>query len=81
MLLRDFREFLLGLLLPLMGAGTLVYVIIKSLPGTPAPVKIIALVLFLVRIPLALLSKAITRAPFFSTRRERYTEEVPQRWM
>ncbi len=73
-LFRDVREFVLGLLLPLVGAGTLVYVIIKSLPGTPTPVKIIALVLFLVGIPLALLSKAITRAPFFSTRRERYTE-------
>jgi len=73
-LFRDAREFVLGLLLPLVGAGTLVYVIVKSLPGTPTPVKIIALVLFLVGIPLALLSKAITRAPFFSTRRERYTE-------
>jgi hypothetical protein len=41
-------------------------------------VLIIALVLFLVGIPLALLSKAITCAPFFSTRRERYTEDVPQ---
>jgi Amino acid permease len=77
-LFRDAREFLLGLLLPLVGAGTLVYVIIKSLPGTATPVKIIALVLFLVGIPLALLSKAITRAPFFATRRERYTEETPQ---
>jgi hypothetical protein len=38
-------------------------------------VLILALVLFLVGIPLALLSKAITRAPFFSTRRERYTED------
>jgi len=73
-LFHDVKEFVLGLLLPLVGAGTLVYVIIKSLPGTPTPVKIIALVLFLVGIPLALLSKAITRAPFFATRRERYTE-------
>ena len=32
-LLRDAREFLLGLLLPLIGAATLVYVIVKSLPG------------------------------------------------
>jgi hypothetical protein len=55
-----------------------VYVIVKSLPGTATPVKIIAVVLFLVGIPLALLSKAITRAPFFATRRERYTEEAPQ---
>ena len=79
-LFRDLREFLLGLLLPLVGAATLVYVIVKSLPGTPVPVRIIALVLFLVGIPLALLSKAITRAPFFSTRRERYTEgdETPK---
>jgi amino acid transporter len=75
-LFRDIKEFTLGLLLPLVGAGTLVYVIIKSLPGTPTPVKIIAVVLFLVGIPLALLSKAITRAPFFSTRRERYQEET-----
>ena len=77
-LFRDVREFVMGLLLPLVGAGTLVYVIVKSLPGTPTPVKIIALVLFLVGIPLALLSKAITRAPFFATRRERYTEDTPQ---
>lgn len=77
-LLRNVREFVLGLLLPLVGAGTLVYVIVKSLPGTPTPVKIIALVLFLVGIPLAWLSKAITHAPFFTTRRERYTEETPQ---
>jgi hypothetical protein len=53
-------------------------VIVKSLPGTATPVKIIALVLFLVGIPLAWLSKAITRAPFFTTRRERYTEETPE---
>src|SRR5579859_4425042 len=77
-LLRDAREFVLGLLLPLVGAGTLIYVIVKSLPGTATPVKIIALVLFLVGIPLAFLSKAITRAPFFATRRERYTEQTPQ---
>jgi amino acid transporter len=76
-LLRDAKEFLLGLLLPLAGAGTLVYVIIKSLPGTATPVKIIALVLFLVGIPLALLSKALTRAPFFQTKRERYREDAP----
>jgi amino acid transporter len=75
-LFRDLKEFTLGLLLPLVGAGTLVYVIVKSLPGTPTPVKIIAIVLFLVGIPLALLSKAITRAPFFSTRRERYQEDT-----
>jgi len=73
-LLRDVREFVLGLLLPLVGAGTLVYVIVKVLPGTPVPVRIIALVLFLVGIPLAYLSKAITRSPFFATRRERYRE-------
>jgi amino acid transporter len=74
-LFRDIREFLMGLLLPLVGAGTLVYVIVKSLPTTSTPVKIIALVLFLIGIPLALLSKAITHAPFFQIRRERYTEE------
>jgi amino acid transporter len=73
-LFRDVREFLMGLLLPLVGAATLVYVIVKSLPGTPVPVRILALVLFLVGIPLAYLSKAITRAPFFATRRERYRE-------
>ena len=73
-LFRDVKEFVLGLLLPLVGAGTLVYVIIKSLKGTPSAVLILALVLFLVGIPLALISWAITRAPFFSTRRERYTE-------
>jgi len=73
-LFRDVKEFVLGLLLPLVGAGTLVYVIIKSLKGTPSVVLILALVLFLVGIPLALISWAITRAPFFSTRRERYTE-------
>jgi amino acid transporter/Xaa-Pro aminopeptidase len=77
-LVRNVREFVLGLLLPLVGAGTLVYVIVKSLPGTATPVKVIAVVLFLVGIPLAWLSKAITRAPFFTTRRERYTEERPQ---
>lgn len=38
------------------------------------PVRIIALVLFLAGIPLAFLSKAITRAPFFATRRESYRE-------
>ena len=73
-LFRDVKEFVLGLLLPLVGAGTLVYVIIKSLKGTPSVVLILALVLFLIGIPLALISWAITRAPFFSTRRERYTE-------
>jgi hypothetical protein len=62
---------LLGLLLPPVGAATLVYVIIKSLKGTPVVVLILALVLFGAGIPPALLSKAITRAPFFSTRRER----------
>ena len=74
-LFRDLREFVLGLLLPLVGAATLVYVIVKSLPGTPVPVRIIALVLFLVGIPLAFLSKAITHAPFFAARRESYSEE------
>jgi hypothetical protein len=77
-LFRNIREFLLGLLLPLVGAATLVYVIVKSLPGTPVPVRIIAMVLFLVGIPLAFLSKAITRAPFFRTRRERYREDKPE---
>jgi amino acid transporter len=77
-LLRDAKEFVLGLLLPLLGAATLVYVIIKSLPGTPGVVKVLALVLFLVGIPLALLSKAITKSPFFQTRRERYTEQAPE---
>ena len=76
-LLRDVREFLLGLLLPLAGAGTLVYVIVKSMPGTAAPVRIIALVLFLIGIPLALVSKAVTKSPFFATRRERYVEDAP----
>ena len=38
-LFRDAREFVMGLLLPLVGAGTLVYVIIKSMPGTATPVK------------------------------------------
>jgi amino acid transporter len=74
-LFRDAREFLLGLLLPLVGAATLVYVIVKSMPGTPTPVRIIALVLFLAGIPLGLVSKAVTRAPFFATRRESYREE------
>ena len=73
-LLRDVREFLLGLLLPLVGAGTLVYVIVKSLPGTPHPVQIIALVLFLIGIPLAFAARAVWHSPFFSIRRERYTE-------
>jgi hypothetical protein len=50
-------------------------VIVKSLPGTPVPVRIIAVVLFLVGIPLAFLSKAITRAPFFATRRKSYSED------
>jgi amino acid transporter len=75
-LLRDFREFLLGLLLPLVGAGTLVYVIVKSLPGTSGVVQVLALVLFLIGIPLALLSRVLTRSPFFFTRRERYVEEA-----
>jgi amino acid transporter len=73
-LLTDAREFFLGLLLPLIGAATLVYVIVKSLPGTPHPVQIIALVLFLVGIPLAFIARAIWHSPFFSIRRERYTE-------
>jgi amino acid transporter len=71
---KSVREFLLGLLLPLVGAGTLVYVIVKAIPTTAHPVLIIAVVLFLVGIPLAFLSKALTKSPFFSTRRERYTE-------
>jgi amino acid transporter len=74
-LLRDAREFLLGLLLPLIGAATLVYVIVKSLPTTPHPVIIIAVVLFLVGIPLAFIAKAVWHAPFFSIRRERYSED------
>jgi amino acid transporter len=73
-LFRNLREFTLGLLLPLLGAATLVYVIVKSMPGTAVPVRIIALVLFLIGIPLAYLSKAITKAPFFATRRESYSE-------
>jgi len=64
----------MGLLLPLAGAATLVYVIVKSMPGTPVPVRIIALVLFLIGIPLASLSKAITRGPFSAARRESYRE-------
>ncbi len=79
-LFRDVREFLLGLLLPLVGAGTLVYVIVKSLPGTSGIVQVLALVLFLVGVPLALVSWAITRAPFFRIKPERYHEgdEVEQ---
>jgi amino acid transporter len=76
-LLRDAREFVLGLLLPLIGAATLGYVIVKSLPTTAGQVQVIALVLFLVGIPLAFLAKALTKSPFFSTRRERYVEETP----
>ncbi|HEX2820760.1 MAG TPA: amino acid permease [Streptosporangiaceae bacterium] len=34
-LFRDLRGVVMGLLLPLVGAGTLIYVIVKSLPGTP----------------------------------------------
>jgi hypothetical protein len=41
-----------------------------------APVK--WLVLFLVGIPLAFLSKAITHAPFFVTQREHYQENRPE---
>jgi tellurite resistance protein TehA-like permease len=74
-LLRDAKEFLLGLLLPLIGAATLVYVIVKSLPSTPHPVIIIALVLFLIGIPLAFIARAVWHAPFFSIRRERYSED------
>ena len=37
--------------------------------------KIIALVLFLIGIPLAFISRAIWHSPFFSIRRERYTED------
>jgi len=76
-LFRDGKEFILGLLLPLLGAATLVYVIVKSLPTTATPVKIIAIVLFLAGIPLALISRTLTRSPFFRTRRERYREEEP----
>jgi amino acid transporter len=72
--LKSVKEFLLGLLLPLAGAGTLVYVIVKAVPVTAHPVLVIAVVLFLVGIPLAFLSKALTRSPFFSIPRERYTE-------
>jgi amino acid transporter len=57
--LKDAREFFLGLLLPLVGAATLVYVIVKSLPGTAHPVQIIALVLFLIGLPLAFIAKAV----------------------
>jgi amino acid transporter len=71
---KSVKEFLLGLLLPLVGAATLVYVIVKSVPTTAHPVLIIAAVLFLVGIPLGFLSKALTKSPFFSIRRERYTE-------
>jgi hypothetical protein len=74
-LLRDAKEFFLGLLLPLIGAGTLVYVIVKALPGTPHPVIIIAVVLFLIGVPLAFIAKALWHAPFFSIRRERYRED------
>ena len=74
-LLRDAKEFTLGLLLPLVGAGTLVYVIVKSMPTTAGKVQVVALVLFLIGIPLAYLSRALTKAPFFATRRERYVEE------
>lgn len=73
-LLKSAKEFLLGLLLPLVGAATLVYVIVKSVPTTAHPVLIIAVVLFLVGIPLAFLSKALTKAPFWSIRPERYSE-------
>ena len=55
------------------------YVIIKSLPTTPHPVLIIAVVLFLIGIPLALLSKAITARAVLLTRRERYTEADARR--
>ncbi len=77
-LFRNMREFLMGFLLPLVGAGTLVYVIVKSIPGTSGVVLVLAAVLFLVGIPLALLSKVITRAPFFALRRERYAEQAKQ---
>lgn len=76
-LLRDVKEFSLGLLLPLLGAATLVYVIVKSMPTTATPVKIIALVLFLAGVPLAFISRAVTKSAFFQTRRERYREEEP----
>jgi amino acid transporter len=74
MLFKNAREFTLGLLLPLIGAATLVYVIVKSIPGTAHTVLIIAVVLFLIGVPLGLLSKAITKAPFFSIRRQKYDE-------
>jgi amino acid transporter len=75
-LTRDAKEFFLGLALPLIGAGALSYVIFQSVPGSPVPVRVIALCLFLLGIPLAFLSKAITRSPFFRIRRERYREEM-----
>jgi hypothetical protein len=52
-----------------------VYVIVKALPGTPHPVIIIAVVLFLIGVPLAFIAKALWHAPFFSIRRERYRED------
>jgi len=76
MLFKNAKDFTQGLLLPLIGAATLVYVIIKSIPTTPHPVLIIAVVLFLIGVPLGMLSKAITKAPFFYTRRERYVESA-----
>jgi hypothetical protein len=38
-------------------------------------VIIIAVVLFLIGIPLAFIAKALWHAPFFSIRRERYSED------
>jgi hypothetical protein len=37
-------------------------------------VQIIALVLFLIGLPLAFVARAVWHSPFFSIRRERYTE-------
>jgi hypothetical protein len=50
-------------------------VIVKSLPGTPHPVIIIAVVLFLIGIPLSFIARAVWHAPFFPIRRERYSED------
>ena len=72
---RDIKEFFLGLLLPLVGAGVLSYVIFRSIPGTSGVVLVLAVCLFLVGIPLALLSKYITKAPFFRIKREQYHDD------
>jgi amino acid transporter len=74
--LRDAKEFLLGLVIPLVGAATLSYVIYRSIPGTPGAVLVIAICLFLVGIPMALISKAVTRSDFFKIKRERFEDTV-----